>query len=186
MEMIDQNPVVFVGWWTVAHVLGFAAVKAIGDSDTVLALGSRTRLLVRGATVGLAIGLAEWLVLRGSVEWDSAWALATVAGYGIGFPLGEVVQGGVGRYQKAGLVGKRVIGQAVFGCLVGVLQAWVLSPYTSRPIGWWILVSCIVLTAADTSLKAAICHGMPVRAAVFVLGIMVGAGTGGALTWLLA
>ena len=183
--MIDQNPILFIGWWTLAHIMGFAAVKAIGDSSTVLALAPRIRLLVRGATVGLAIGLAEWLALRGVVEWDSSWALATVAGYGIGFPLGEVVQGGVGRYQKAGFVGKRVLGQAVFGSLVGTLQAWVLIPYASRSIGWWILVSCIVLAGADTSLKAAIRHGMPVRAAVFVLGIMVGGGTGPVLVWLL-
>lgn len=184
-EMMGQNPVLFTFWWTLAHVVGFAVVKAIGDSGAVLSLSPRTRLLVRGAVVGIAIGAAEWLVLWGGVDWSSRWALATAVGYGVGFPLGEVVQGGVGRHLKAGFVGRRFFGQAVFGSLVGVLQGLVLMPYASRSIGWWILASCVVLAGADTSLKAGIRYGLPVRAAVLLLGIMVGAGTGGALLWFL-
>lgn len=124
--MIDQNPILFAFWWTLAHVVGFAVVKAFGDSSAVMMAAPRTRLLARGAVVGVAIGLAEWLVLRGMVDWDSRWALATVVGYAIGFPLGEVVQGNVGRYPRAGLVGKRI------------------------------LATCIVLAGTDTSLKVGI------------------------------
>ena len=89
-----------------------------------------------GAAIGLGLGLAQWLVLRGYLKNAGWWIVAT----GIGFALGGTLLG-FGTTQelvRRGLSTESV--GLVLGASAGVFQWLVLRPQVERS-GLWILAS---------------------------------------------
>lgn len=161
-------------WWVVAHVGAFALIKGVGDSRPVMALPSRVRTMTKGAVVGGCLAGAQYLVLRTLVPWAGAWAVVTVVGWTVGFCVGE------------SFVRNRPRGQFIFGAIVGVAQALVLTAHVGGWTGAWLAASCVSIGGSDTALKHAIRnHGFPTRLSVVVLGVVIGGSTGLLLVWVL-
>ena len=177
--MSTEEAVLGLGFWlrwVVAHVAAFRLVKTIGDARSVLALPGRARTVVRGMIVGCVVAAMQWIVLR-DASWAGGWALATMLGYAIGFGLGEVVES---------VVGRRSVGQFLFGGLVGTTQGLVLENAAGVSALVWVVTCAVCLGGTDTALKFLIRRrGLSVPAAVLLLGATIGAGTGIVLVALL-
>ena len=135
-----------LGWYRDIIVVGYAAV-AVG---------------------GVLAGVLQWLVLRRQVARSGGWALTGIVAVAM---VGLVVFG-------VGMINADlgwVLGVALFGTMVGVLQWLVLRRQVPRA-GWWVLASTVGWVA-----------GMPLGGFLGwgALGAVYGAITGGALVWLL-
>jgi hypothetical protein len=114
--------------WPVAILVGFPvggliANVIVGEIDSI---GSA---LAGGLIAGAVIGTAQWLALRGLVQWF--WIAATSVGMAVGLTAGAaLVDYGISRGDIA-LMG------AVTGAVVGGLQALVLAPRMSGRALWW-------------------------------------------------
>lgn len=66
-------------WWVVASIVGFGVGKWIGEvsMQSVSAVGP----VLAGALIGLAVGVAQWLVLRRHVAAAEWWIPASVVAW---------------------------------------------------------------------------------------------------------
>jgi hypothetical protein len=114
--------------WPVAILVGFPvggyiANAIVGEIDSI---GSA---LAGGLIAGAVIGAAQWLALRGLVQWF--WIAATSVGMAIGLTAGAaLVDYGISR-------GDIMLMGAVTGAVVGGLQALVLAPRMGGRALWW-------------------------------------------------
>lgn len=113
-------------WWIAATSAGMAAGMALG----VALLGTTTAgnvLLVRGAVTGLAIGAAQWLVLRRSVPQAFVWVLTVT----VGWALGWAVTRAAGVDLAPNFANFGATGAWAFQALTGVVLAWLLRQRAS-------------------------------------------------------
>ena len=68
--------------WVVAGTIGWA----IGWLIVLFAVPSGLEI-INGLVVGLAMGIAGWLVLRGEVHWAGWWIILSVVGWITGLAL---------------------------------------------------------------------------------------------------
>jgi hypothetical protein len=114
--------------WPVAILVGFPvggliANVIVGEIDSI---GSA---LAGGLIAGAVIGAAQWLALRGLVQWF--WIAATSVGMAVGLAAGAaIVDYGISR-------GDILLMGAVTGAVVGGLQALVLARRISGGALWW-------------------------------------------------
>jgi len=114
-------------------------------------------------TAGILVGIFQWLVVQGRVIRPWRWALATVAGWSIGYLLAffgippelEIFEG------------------AVIGLSTGIAQ-WTILRREVHWAGWWIIFSIIGWTT-----------GLTLFPGILLTGTMAGALTGFALEILL-
>jgi hypothetical protein len=165
----------FVLWWvlatTVGWLVGFAiceAFKAFLESITA-----------DGAVIGVSVGIAQWLVLRGRIGRAGWWILATIVGFAIGKYVGGVIAENV-----PGAVGLGLSGAAI-GVSVGVTQWLVLRRHVIRA-EWWILASVLAWTVGGGIIGAA---DEMEGGSAYLIGaagaVIAGAITGASLAWLL-
>ena len=170
---------VWLGWVlasTVGWAVGGPAGVAAGGSGDIIVAG------YIGVTAGgILAGMLQWLVLRRHVAGAGWWMAAG--------PVGALI-GGVVIFAGAAVAGADagwVVGTALFGPLVGVLQWLVLRRRVTRA-GWWVAASAAGWVAAGpgVGLVAAVMGAaLTANAGWAALGIMYGAVTGCALVWLL-
>ncbi len=129
--------------------------------------------------LGLALGIAQWLVLRKHLKRIGGWLLATTVGYALPFivvfPLGFPVT------EPIWLAG--VLMLLWFGVLLGVLQ-WLVLRNRLEHAGWWIPISiggwllAFVLTGAAYVTNVYV-EPFDLFAAAFVPIAVAGAGLAG-------
>lgn len=119
--------------------------------------------------IGLAVGIAQWFVLRRlgpqSVWWMLASALGWLVGYGI------IISGWVAPPGPTGFT--PVISGAVLGLALGIGQ-WLVLRRLVHQAGWWIFASAAGWTVALIGVLG-----------TTVVGAVAGALTGFMLDWLL-
>lgn len=116
----------------IAH--GWELTDVLGQSET-LAVTSQSALLV-GAIVGLAVGIAQWLVLRSKTKKAIWWIAVCVAAWSLGASIYWVIYG---------VIGGRLC--QTWGCLDQALEP---DYYRALVIGWSIggaVVAVITLSA---------------------------------------
>ena len=80
------------GSWVLLSSLGFGIGKLAGET---IAQGMTAALghLVTGAVIGVAVGIAQWLILRRHVARAEWWVLANVAAWAVGWSVISLVEG---------------------------------------------------------------------------------------------
>ena len=142
--------------WTVANILslilGWAltfsviwslkAVFGVADEDAIASF-------ILLPSIGISVGLFQWLVLRPYIPRASWWVLASITGWAIGLPLAHTLFRDVNAAMEGAIEGYFVgiIQITVFGFLIGLAQWLVLRQHVSKA-GWWILTSILSLNVA--------------------------------------
>ena len=158
------------GWglwilWMLASTVAWAVGAPVG-----VAAGAGN-IIVAGyvgiAVGGVVVGALQWLLLRHWIHRAIWWVAANIAAVAV---VGILVFG-------LGLINVDVgwvIGVAVFGTVVGVLQ-WLVLRHEVGRAGWWVLASTVGWVV-----------GGPLGGFVgwAALGAAYGAITGAALVWL--
>ncbi len=168
------------GWglglsWVLACTVAWGVGGTVG-----VALGRPGDIIVAGYVAvvlgGILAGVLQWLVLRPLVAGAHWWVLASIVAVAL---VGVVVFG-------VGLVNVDVgwvVGVALFGTVVGVLQWLVLRDQVARA-GWWVLASTVGWVVAGPA-TALVGVDAAMGLSWGVLGAVYGSVTGPMLVWLL-
>lgn len=114
--------------WIVATSLGMAGGLAL----TLALFGTSTVgsvLLLRGVSTGLLIGIAQWMVLRGSVPRAWLWVPTVAASWALGWAVSNAI--GLGLTPNFAVFGAS--GALAFQALTGLVLAWLLSQRAATP-----------------------------------------------------
>ncbi|HYN68837.1 MAG TPA: hypothetical protein VEX41_01345 [Candidatus Eisenbacteria bacterium] len=119
-------------WWILASVIGFGIGKVLGD-QLAAAVGGPVGIALGGATIGVAAGLLQWIVLRREVAAPGWWVLASTIGWAVAWMIiGTIEDGAAGPSGSAYLIG--VAGAALAGVITGATLVWLLRTRTAaRP-----------------------------------------------------
>lgn len=178
-------------WWVLANTVGSAvgAALAFGSMNAVKAFvpgaganEDRVFGVMLLATLVVAIGLAQWAVMRRHVPQAWQWPFASALGVCVGFAL--VISAGT-------LLGARAVlpyglgmlsgmaGMALFGLGVGAVQWLYLRQHVAHS-GWWILASAFGWAVLGIVVDKA--FTVPIQVAF--VGLVPALFTGAALVWL--
>lgn len=110
-----------MGSWVVASIVGFGVGKWIGEGS--LQSVSTVGPLLAGALIGLAVGVAQWLVLRRHVAAAEWWIPASVVAWAVGWAIISWAEAAEG---SPTLTVYLVVafGAAVGGIVTGVALIW--------------------------------------------------------------
>jgi hypothetical protein len=114
--------------WIVASSLGMAGGLAL----TLAFFGTSTTgsvLLLRGASTGLLIGLAQWVVLPGSVPRAWVWVPTVAAGWALGWAVTRA--SGLDLTPNFAVFG--ATGALAFQALTGLVLAWLIAQRAATP-----------------------------------------------------
>jgi hypothetical protein len=125
--------------------------------------------LVGDISIGVVIGIGQWLVLRRFMFEPGWWVWASSIGWGVGWAVIVVVEI---IPADAGIAGSGVIG-LIFGLLLGTAQ-WLVLRQHVYGAGWWVLASTVGWAIAFTGLLGQT-----------VIGVVAGIVTGLAMDLLL-
>jgi len=166
--MADKRP---IGWlslllWVLASVVGwgllpflelgvvfpvfgalFSGQTAAEMSEFSWAFQGAIFGIILGVVFGVMIGVLQWLVLRRQIDRAYWWIAATVAGLGLGTPLGilalrPMFAGPTGIGELSSLLYFILLAALVPGAVVGLLQRLVLRRHFSGT-WWWVLTSAL-------------------------------------------
>jgi hypothetical protein len=84
-----------MGWWVLVTALGFGVGKFLGEAVSG-EMPAVVDSLLTGAFIGVSVGAAQWLVLRGKVTGIGWWVAANVVGWALGWSLISLVEGAEG------------------------------------------------------------------------------------------
>ena len=115
-----------MGRWVLVSSIGFGVGKALGEG----AVGGMTVWLghlLSGAIIGVAIGIAQWLILRRRVARAEWWVLANIAAWALGWSLISLAEDSEGLSTlMVYLVGGT--GAAVAGIITAMTLIWLRRP----------------------------------------------------------
>jgi hypothetical protein len=154
--------------WAVGWALGAAAGETEGGPVSAFFGGSLS-------------GALQWQALRKRLSGASWWVAASVLGWGAGVLAGLALKSAT-----AGVV-KATVGAPIALALVTTMQWMYLRRQVSQS-GWWFLANVAALgVGSGVVLAFSALIGTPLEGAPggAVLGLGIGATTGGALVWLL-
>ncbi len=118
----------FMLWWVLASVVGGVASVGMILGAYVGAgqiMGDVVAVILGWVLVGVGIGVAQWVVLRGHVARAGWWVLASGVGGVVDVIVGQVVGvGGVGGL-LVGVVGG-VVGLVIYGGITGFVMVRLL------------------------------------------------------------
>ena len=114
------------GWWWLVSSLGFGAGKVLGEAATQ-AMPTAVGHLLTGAIIGLAVGAAQWLLLRRHVRASESWIVANVVGWAVGWSLISLAEDAAGLSTlMVYIVGG--MGAALAGIVTGATLIWQSRP----------------------------------------------------------
>ena len=126
------------GWWIAVSLVGLFVGTALSfwtSQIVIQVLGLTAAFISVGATVGLSIGIAQWIMLRAQIGHSGWWVLASGAGYSLGIlaavnapvviPVGGAIIFGP---EFGGLVG------IISGVFTGITMIWLLGKHVSAPL----------------------------------------------------
>jgi hypothetical protein len=171
-DLVPPGCGLFIGW-VLANIVGAAIGWALGwrlsfSGPQILSV------FMIGATMGAALGLMQWLMIRGWVKSAAGWLAASILGWGTGFAVGVAIA------QQFNLVEAwfGLVTGASAGALLGIFQWFVLRRHVSAAF-WWIPANIFAWTSGLLFYRP----GMSAIGAMY--GILAGLVTGVALLWLL-
>ena len=181
-----QGPLTRLEWgfglrWVLATgggwVVGFAACETLRAIAEFLAHPPTD-----GAVIGIFIGIAQWVVLKGRLHRVGWWILASIIGFGIGKAVGDAVAQAVTGALGSGLDG------AVIGSSLGVAQ-WLVLRHHVAQASWWILASSVAWAVGWSVIRIVDETAGGPGGMAYVIGATgaaaAGAITGASLIWLL-
>jgi hypothetical protein len=116
--LVVRRRIAPMGRWVLVSALGFGVGKFLGEAAAggmPAVVGS----LLTGAIIGLSVGVAQWLVLRGKVTGAGWWLAANVAGWALGWSLISLVEEAEGMSTAmVYLIGG--VGAAAAGIITGI------------------------------------------------------------------
>jgi hypothetical protein len=116
--LVVRRRIAPMGWWVLVSALGFGVGKFLGEAAAggmPAVVGS----LLTGAIIGLSVGVAQWLVLRGKVTGAGWWLAANIVGWAIGWSLISLVEEAEGMSTAmVYLIGG--VGAAAAGIITGI------------------------------------------------------------------
>lgn len=165
-----------VAWWCLTFlgfpVGGFLAEAIVGPIDAVWAA------LAAGAIAGLAIGTAQWLVLR-RIGVDARWVAMTSAGLAVGLGVGVAI------FDYGTSIGDLAVLGAVSGLCMGAAQWLVLRRHVGASALW--IPGMAAFWAIGWTITTSIGVDVESRWAVFgASGAITVALLSGGLLWLLS
>ena len=169
-------------WWTAATIVGWIIGYAINNliitvfnfTEEAVTQGDRPELIIASIlaliSMGLSVGLAQWLVLRREVPASTLWVPATTLGFAVGIWFGL----------------------AFMGLGTGLAQWWVVRKTFSKG-SWWPTISAVIWPLGYLAGGAVGGALIPVTNSqllaggigILVTGLIVGAVTGAVLLWML-
>ena len=163
-----------MGGWIIGYLINNLIIAAFNLTAEAVTQSDRPELIIASVlamvSMGLSVGLFQWLVLRQEVPASMLWAPATTLGFAVGIWFGL----------------------AFMGLGTGLAQWWVVRKTFSKG-SWWPTISAVIwplgYLAGDRVGSALI----PVTNSqllaggigILVTGLIVGAVTGAVLLWML-
>lgn len=174
-------------WWMLANALGAAAgwmvgLITIGNLHETMSIS----VIVLGIILGTLLGVMQLQVLRQYLYPVSWWVLATILGWGIGFPVGLFIS----------LIadGISILGFALNGAMIGIMTGATQFSILRQSVyksGWWVLTSALGWAMGFAIGLGGISPFMP-KNAVFLgesidetIGISIAGAIAGAITGIL-
>ncbi len=131
--------------WTFVNSVGWAAGLAGGMALNLVAAKfpwlDEDRFLAYAILIslGLTLGIAQWVVLRRYLPRPARWVAATLIGYLLCLIL--IVGSNLARLGGVGIL-NNVLLLGLFGTAIGTCQWWVLRRHY-RQAGLWVLASAV-------------------------------------------
>jgi hypothetical protein len=123
--------------WIIANFLGVAAIEAFILIYPFLRFIPRR--LLSTLSIGLPIGIAQWVALRRVAPISILWVLTIPAGLLLGVEVGPIL-GGIWGFADDESVLAMTVSAANFGLLFGLVQWLFLRPHFAKS-GIWLLGS---------------------------------------------
>jgi len=118
------------GWWILASVIGFALGKFVADAVAASIAGA-LGFALGGFVIGVAVGAAQWLILRRQVAqaglWIPASALAWAVGWTIISSVAEVGPGPTASTYLIGATGAALAALITGAALIGLRRPGLLE-----------------------------------------------------------
>ncbi|MCW5882127.1 MAG: hypothetical protein KIS91_14445 [Anaerolineae bacterium] len=171
-----------VAWWTLASLVGWAAGLALAGVLTGVLSRldglNEDRALIYAAllSLGIALGVAQWPVMRVYLPAAWRWVAVTIAGYLLAILVPVALS-------SVRLVGMEPLLFALMGAAVGLPQAWLLWQYY-QGAALWVLASALTFLG----FLWLVAHPVSSQGEMIVMGGILGAlgalATGVTLAWL--
>jgi hypothetical protein len=118
-----------VGWWIPLTLLGWIVFwelelsgllsRALGQNSGIAFVSDTVHL----AVFGIALGGFQWLVLRGKVQADGWWVVASLVGAVLGALFADAINYGLASDSPLGFL----TGSVVWAAATGLCMTWLLS-----------------------------------------------------------
>lgn len=191
----------WVGATAIGELLGFIAPAVVGSTSAVAGISDLQRLpllVLAGVIEGATFSCAQWLVLRRYLRQLSGrtWIGATAVAAGLAWAIVLVTISipNLEAIPRWVLIGAGLLIGSIFLVSIGGAQ-WLALRQVAARAGWWILANAIAwplgvivsiigigLIPDGAALGLMILIGV---ASAVMMGVIVGAITGGFLVWLL-
>lgn len=182
-----NNRVSGTGWgfwirWLVATAIAWVIgiIIAFPLSYLLNVIYPKTTNVLVGLCLGAAVGLAQKIAVRRSIELTWGWVWAAMIGMGLPFIVAEIIDVvWPGKYEYTGdrlFAWMLIIGTG--GLITGLLQMRILRRFTTKA-SWWLPASIVSWGLAWLSMNLVGMTGY------LVGGPVLGAVSGGLLLWIL-
>ncbi len=165
---------------TAIGILRAAATAYPPGLDTLTPAEMVAMMAVHGIMIGIAVGLAECLIVRRVVR-PGWWLLASCLGWTTGLACAELIMQRLSPGDFSAYLSLRVVGGALAALILGGSQ-WLVLRKSFRGAGWWCLVTFAGGLISFWIIQPSVMYMSDVWWAV---GIPLGALTAPVMVWLL-
>ncbi|AFY55522.1 hypothetical protein Riv7116_3043 [Rivularia sp. PCC 7116] len=187
---------------TIAQIIGWIVIAYFSQATNEFVNENTYKVLLLVGTVeGLALGFAQWLVLRRYIRYASYWIFFTIAGVLISWFMGLTISAVIGLFYVANfyqemttLVEKVALLGAAVGTVIGYAQ-WLILKTVNKQAIWWVTANALAWSLGlvvaffgagiNKSSGFSLYPSFVTVATGAVMGIMISSITGIVLVWLL-